>query len=85
MWEVQRKLPAITLFANVVFTPNDFLARKLPAVSQFVDKKSVDFAQARRDYLARLDATIIRWAGDADAPSLDPRDTGTDWSSSDTE
>ena len=62
VWDVQRKLPAIHLYGDVMICPNEFLSRKIPQLSTVVDKRSVDFDAVRRDYLAGLDANIAAYA-----------------------
>ena len=49
VWEVQRKLPAVFLYANVVVFPNEFLRRKMPAGLKALDKKATDADAIRRD------------------------------------
>ena len=60
MWDLQRKVPAVHLYGNVVLSPNDFLARKLPAAVKVLDKKTLDHAAVTRDHLARLDGAIAK-------------------------
>lgn len=73
LWDMQRKLPAVHLYGNIVLSPNEFLSRKLPHVIKALDKKCIDFDVARRDYLTRMDANIAGCVAGRDWEKVDAR------------
>ncbi|XP_063238126.1 WASH complex subunit 4 isoform X2 [Bacillus rossius redtenbacheri] len=48
LWELHRKIPAVTLVGNALWFPEHFLADNLPHFSKLVDKKAVQAAVAGR-------------------------------------
>lgn len=62
LWDVQRKLPAVHLYGDVILTPNEFLVRKIPTITTVIDRKHTDFNKVRREYLAKLDENAVHFA-----------------------
>lgn len=60
-WDVQRKVPAVQMYGNIIICPNEFLHKKLDSIVKVVDKKSADYKGVVRDYLSRLDASISQY------------------------
>lgn len=58
IWDVQKKVPAVFLYGNIVLTPNEMLLRKIPQLASLVEKKYFDYNAVRRGYLERMDSTI---------------------------
>jgi hypothetical protein len=58
MWEVQRKVPAVSLYGPVTLCYNDFLIKKIPSIGKLLDRKVADYQSVQKDFLARKDASI---------------------------
>ncbi|XP_019624304.1 PREDICTED: WASH complex subunit SWIP-like [Branchiostoma belcheri] len=62
LWDVYKKVPAITLTGNIVWYPNDFLLSKIKQADKWLDKKAVlavkqfqtQYLQQRNQALASL-------------------------------
>uniref|UniRef100_A0A8D1B7F1 WASH complex subunit 4 n=1 Tax=Sus scrofa TaxID=9823 RepID=A0A8D1B7F1_PIG len=47
--DICKKVPAITLTANIIWFPDNFLIQKIPAAAKMLDKKSLQAIKAYRD------------------------------------
>ncbi|TRY86275.1 hypothetical protein DNTS_009307 [Danionella cerebrum] len=47
--DVCKKVPAVTLAANIIWFPDTFLINKVPAAAKLLDKKSIQSVQSSRD------------------------------------
>ena len=59
-WDLQRRVPVVHLYGTVILCPNEFLVKKIPQIGKLMDKKAMDYNTARKEYLARRDASIAR-------------------------
>ncbi|KAG7274770.1 hypothetical protein CRUP_015757 [Coryphaenoides rupestris] len=59
--DVCKKVPAVTLTANIVWFPDSFLSAKVPAAAKLMDKKSVQAVKAMRDtYLQQKSQALTK-------------------------
>uniref|UniRef100_A0A672RQ52 WASH complex subunit 4 n=1 Tax=Sinocyclocheilus grahami TaxID=75366 RepID=A0A672RQ52_SINGR len=56
-----KKVPAVTLAANIIWFPDTFLINKVPAAAKLVDKKSIQSIRSSRDaYLQQKAQTLMK-------------------------
>ncbi|XP_071809991.1 WASH complex subunit 4-like [Asterias amurensis] len=62
LWDVYRKVPAMTLTANIVWSANQFLLKSLsPHISRFLDKKSQQsVVLGTQTYLQQKSQSLVR-------------------------
>ncbi|TWW75650.1 WASH complex subunit 4 [Takifugu flavidus] len=59
--DICKKVPAITLTANIIWFPDTFLINKVPAAAKLMDKKSLQSIRAQRDaYLLQRSQTLTK-------------------------
>ncbi|KAF3854570.1 hypothetical protein F7725_022625 [Dissostichus mawsoni] len=59
--DVCKKVPAVTLTANIIWFPDTFLIAKVPAAAKLMDKKSLQAIRAQRDaYLQQRAVTLTK-------------------------
>lgn len=59
--DVCKKVPAVTLTANIIWFPDTFLVAKVPAGAKLMDKKSLQAIKAHRDtYLQQRAQTLTK-------------------------
>ncbi|KAM6961159.1 WASH complex subunit 4 [Aplochiton taeniatus] len=59
--DVCKKVPAVTLTANIIWFPDTFLIAKVPAAAKLMDKKSLQGIKAQRDmYLQQRAQTLTK-------------------------
>uniref|UniRef100_A0A3B4A457 Uncharacterized protein n=1 Tax=Periophthalmus magnuspinnatus TaxID=409849 RepID=A0A3B4A457_9GOBI len=55
------QVPAVTLTANIIWFPDNFLVSKVPAAAKLIDKKSIQSIKAQRDtYLQQRAQTLSK-------------------------
>nr|XP_055047573.1 WASH complex subunit 4 [Misgurnus anguillicaudatus] len=60
--DVCKKVPAVTLVANIVWFPDTFLTNKVPAAAKLMDKKSLQTIISNRDaYLQQKAQMLIKY------------------------
>uniref|UniRef100_A0A4W4GUC8 WASH complex subunit 4 n=1 Tax=Electrophorus electricus TaxID=8005 RepID=A0A4W4GUC8_ELEEL len=57
--DVCKKVPAVTLTANIIWFPDTFLINKVPAAAKLVDKKSVQTIRSSRDVFLQQKAQTL--------------------------
>uniref|UniRef100_A0AAQ5Z5Y0 WASH complex subunit 4 n=1 Tax=Amphiprion ocellaris TaxID=80972 RepID=A0AAQ5Z5Y0_AMPOC len=61
MLDICKKVPAVTLIANIIWFPDAFLTAKVPAAAKLMDKKSLQAIRAQRDaYLQQRAQTLTK-------------------------
>ncbi|KAJ0069384.1 hypothetical protein NL108_004201, partial [Boleophthalmus pectinirostris] len=59
--DICKKVPAVTLTANIIWFPDTFLVSKVPAAAKLMDKKSIQSIKAQRDaYLQQRAQTLSK-------------------------
>ncbi|XP_054885135.1 WASH complex subunit 4 isoform X1 [Poeciliopsis prolifica] len=59
--DICKKVPAVTLIANIIWFPDAFLTVKVPAAAKLMDKKSLQTIKAQRDtYLQQRAQTLTK-------------------------
>ncbi|TKS73206.1 WASH complex subunit 4 [Collichthys lucidus] len=59
--DVCKKVPAVTLTANIIWFPDNFLITKVPAAAKLMDKKSLQSIRVQRDtYLQQRALTLTK-------------------------
>uniref|UniRef100_A0A8C5N788 WASH complex subunit 4 n=1 Tax=Gouania willdenowi TaxID=441366 RepID=A0A8C5N788_GOUWI len=57
--DVCKKVPAVTLIANIIWFPDTFLIAKVPAAAKLMDKKSLQNIRAQRDTYLQQRAQML--------------------------
>ncbi|KAI7811908.1 WASH complex subunit 4 [Triplophysa rosa] len=57
--DVCKKVPAVTLTANIVWFPDTFLINKVPAAAKLMDKKSIQSIRSNRDTFLQQKAQML--------------------------
>ncbi|XP_076863449.1 WASH complex subunit 4 isoform X1 [Brachyhypopomus gauderio] len=57
--DVYKKVPAVTLTANIIWFPDTFLINKVPAAAKLLDKKSVQTIRTSRDVFLQQKAQTL--------------------------
>ncbi|KAG8233309.1 hypothetical protein J437_LFUL013779 [Ladona fulva] len=61
LWELSRKIPAVTLIGNVLWFPDSFLFNCLPQLCKTIDKKTQQAVQLnRQSYLQSKASTLMK-------------------------
>ena len=58
LWDVQHKVPVITLYGSALFIPNEFIGEKMPQVLPLVQGKGPDLRSVRLTRLQEMDRNI---------------------------
>lgn len=59
LWDVNKKIPAVTLYANIIWFPEQFLLYHMPQLNKVIDKKAQQQVSAARQAFLTLKAQSL--------------------------